>query len=187
MSRRRQLLAAADLIVVHAGQVQRRPLPAVDFVHDAIVLSVRASPDGTRLAAAVEDGRTAIWNLTTGDRIGMLERHNGEVLDVAFSPDSQFVITGGTESKLKVWDATSLRELATFASNLGGVSQVSMWENGTRILKFMLHISKERQAERLRDRLEDPTKYWKFDPGDLEDRARWDEFMAASGMSADRS
>jgi PPK2 family polyphosphate:nucleotide phosphotransferase len=52
-------------------------------------------------------------------------------------------------------------------------------ENGTRILKFMLHISKERQAERLRDRLEDPTKHWKFDPGDLEDRALWDEFMAA--------
>jgi PPK2 family polyphosphate:nucleotide phosphotransferase len=52
-------------------------------------------------------------------------------------------------------------------------------ENGTRVLKFMLHISKERQAERLRDRLEDPTKHWKFDPGDLDDRARWDEFMAA--------
>jgi polyphosphate kinase 2 (PPK2 family) len=52
-------------------------------------------------------------------------------------------------------------------------------ENGTRILKFMLHISKERQAERLRDRLEDPTKHWKFDPGDLEDRALWDKFMAA--------
>jgi PPK2 family polyphosphate:nucleotide phosphotransferase len=51
--------------------------------------------------------------------------------------------------------------------------------SGTRILKFMLHISKEEQAERLRDRVKDPTKQWKFNPADLEDRRLWDDFMAA--------
>jgi PPK2 family polyphosphate:nucleotide phosphotransferase len=51
--------------------------------------------------------------------------------------------------------------------------------NGTRILKFMLHISKEEQAERLKDRIKDETKRWKFNPGDLGDRDLWDEFMAA--------
>jgi PPK2 family polyphosphate:nucleotide phosphotransferase len=50
-------------------------------------------------------------------------------------------------------------------------------ESGTRILKFMLHISKEEQAERLQARVDDPTKRWKFNPGDLEDRKLWDEFM----------
>jgi len=52
-------------------------------------------------------------------------------------------------------------------------------ENGTRVLKFMLHISKETQGERLRDRLEVPRKRWKFNPGDLDDRALWPDFMNA--------
>lgn len=52
-------------------------------------------------------------------------------------------------------------------------------ESGTTILKFMLHISPEVQAERLRDRLIEPDKRWKFNPGDLEDRALWPEFMSA--------
>ena len=52
-------------------------------------------------------------------------------------------------------------------------------QNGTRILKFMLHISKKEQAQRLEDRVKDPAKRWKFNPGDLDDRKLWDEFMAA--------
>jgi polyphosphate kinase 2 (PPK2 family) len=52
-------------------------------------------------------------------------------------------------------------------------------ESGTRVLKFMLHISKDEQAERLKARVEDSTKRWKFNPGDLEDRKLWDEFMDA--------
>jgi polyphosphate kinase 2 (PPK2 family) len=52
-------------------------------------------------------------------------------------------------------------------------------DSGTRILKFMLHISKEEQAKRLQDRVDDPKKNWKFNPADLEDRARWDDFMRA--------
>src|SRR3954468_2817980 len=52
-------------------------------------------------------------------------------------------------------------------------------ENGTTILKFMLRISKAEQAERLQERLDDPKKRWKFNPSDLEDRALWDEYVAA--------
>ena len=52
-------------------------------------------------------------------------------------------------------------------------------QNGTRILKFMLHISKEEQGERLKDRVADPSKRWKFNPADLEDRKLWDQFMGA--------
>jgi polyphosphate kinase 2 (PPK2 family) len=40
-------------------------------------------------------------------------------------------------------------------------------------------ISKKEQAERLQARLDDPTKHWKFNPGDLNDRSLWDEFQAA--------
>ncbi len=52
-------------------------------------------------------------------------------------------------------------------------------ENGTTILKFMLHISPETQKERLEDRLVNPNKRWKFNPGDLDDRALWPSFMNA--------
>ena len=52
-------------------------------------------------------------------------------------------------------------------------------ETGTIILKFMLHISKEEQRLRLQERLDDPTKRWKFAVGDLEERTRWDDYQAA--------
>ena len=52
-------------------------------------------------------------------------------------------------------------------------------ETGTRVLKLMLHVSKKEQGERLRERLEVPSKRWKFNPSDLEDRKLWDEYQAA--------
>jgi PPK2 family polyphosphate:nucleotide phosphotransferase len=52
-------------------------------------------------------------------------------------------------------------------------------ETGTTILKCMLHISHKVQGERLQSRLEEPDKRWKFNPGDLEDRKLWPEFMDA--------
>lgn len=52
-------------------------------------------------------------------------------------------------------------------------------ENKTVILKLFLHISKEEQAERLRARLKDPHKNWKFERGDLEMRKKWDAFQQA--------
>ncbi len=52
-------------------------------------------------------------------------------------------------------------------------------ETGTVILKFMLHISKEEQRARLQERLDDPTKHWKFEGGDLETRKKWDAYQTA--------
>jgi len=50
-------------------------------------------------------------------------------------------------------------------------------DEGTTILKIFLHISKDEQRDRLQARLDDPSKHWKFDTGDLVDRALWDRFM----------
>lgn len=52
-------------------------------------------------------------------------------------------------------------------------------DEGTTILKFYLHISKEEQAERLQARLDDETKNWKFNASDLDTRAQWPEYVAA--------
>lgn len=52
-------------------------------------------------------------------------------------------------------------------------------ENGTLILKFFLHISRDEQKKRLQERVDDPTKRWKFQHGDLEERKRWDAYQQA--------
>ncbi len=50
-------------------------------------------------------------------------------------------------------------------------------DEGTTIIKFFLHISKDEQKRRLQARLDNPAKHWKFNPDDLKDRAQWDEFQ----------
>lgn len=63
-----------------------------------------------------------------------------------------------------------------------------LYENGTIILKFFLHISKDEQKRRFLKRLEDPTKNWKFSSSDLKERAKWEDYQkvyedALSGTS----
>ncbi len=52
-------------------------------------------------------------------------------------------------------------------------------ENDTILLKFMLHISKDEQRERLQERIDDESKHWKFSLGDLDVRKQWNEYQAA--------
>ncbi|MFO0618258.1 MAG: polyphosphate kinase 2 family protein [Polyangiaceae bacterium] len=52
-------------------------------------------------------------------------------------------------------------------------------ERRTKVVKFFLHISRDEQKQRLEERLADPTKRWKFNPGDLPERAKWDDYMVA--------
>ena len=57
--------------------------------------------------------------------------------------------------------------------------EATLASEGTRIVKFFLHISKEEQAERFRRRLERPDKRWKFSNGDLDERKLWDDYQQA--------
>ncbi len=59
-------------------------------------------------------------------------------------------------------------------------------DSGTRIIKVMLNISKDYQLERLRRRLRRPDKHWKFNPGDLKERALWDDYMSAYEVALQR-
>jgi PPK2 family polyphosphate:nucleotide phosphotransferase len=52
-------------------------------------------------------------------------------------------------------------------------------DEGTHIVKFFLHISKDEQRERMQERIDDPNKRWKFNARDLEERQHWDDYMAA--------
>jgi PPK2 family polyphosphate:nucleotide phosphotransferase len=57
---------------------------------------------------------------------------------------------------------------------------------GTTVVKCMLHISADEQRERLLARLDDPTKHWKFNPGDVDERAAWSGYQAAYQVALSR-
>jgi PPK2 family polyphosphate:nucleotide phosphotransferase len=63
-------------------------------------------------------------------------------------------------------------------------ARINAWErkvvaSGTPVLKVFLHLSKAEQRTRLLERLKDPTKHWKVEPGDLVERALWDDYQQA--------
>ena len=69
-----------------------------------------------------------------------------------------------------VWDGR-YRSIVDFERHLH--------RNGTRILKFFLHVSEEEQRKRLLARIDDPDKNWKFSPADIAERKRWKDYMKA--------
>jgi len=64
-----------------------------------------------------------------------------------------------------------LRDIAHFEDYLA--------RNGTRVLKFFLHVSRDEQKRRFLERIEQPEKNWKFAAGDVAERAHWDAYMVA--------
>jgi PPK2 family polyphosphate:nucleotide phosphotransferase len=58
---------------------------------------------------------------------------------------------------------------------------------GTRVIKVMLHISRDEQKARLAERLERSDKYWKYSPADIDDRARWDQYQEAYQVAIERT
>ena len=63
----------------------------------------------------------------------------------------------------------------------------SLVDSGTTIVKVMLHISKDEQKARLQARLDDPTKHWKYNPGDLDERELWDDYQSAYQVAIERT
>ncbi|HEY2791060.1 MAG TPA: PPK2 family polyphosphate kinase [Micromonosporaceae bacterium] len=59
-------------------------------------------------------------------------------------------------------------------------------DDGMTIIKVMLHISPAEQRERLDERLHDPTKYWKYNPADLDERGFWRDYQAAYAAALTR-
>jgi len=68
------------------------------------------------------------------------------------------------------WDKR-YKQICRFEKNLT--------ENDTTILKFFLHVSKDEQKKRFLDRIDDPTKNWKFSTADLKERGYWDAYQSA--------
>lgn len=106
-------------------------------------------------------------------RIGIFNRsYYEEVLTVKVHPE--FVaaqrIPKADPARKKFWKAR-YESINNFEQHLT--------RNGTRVVKFFLHVSKEEQKQRLLARIDDPQKNWKFEAADLDERARWDDYLSA--------
>jgi PPK2 family polyphosphate:nucleotide phosphotransferase len=105
-------------------------------------------------------------------RIGVFNRsYYEEVLVVRVHPE---YLTG---QRVEVPDDLSTLWAHRYASIRDHERHLA--DNGTLILKFWLNISREEQARRLLRRIDRPDKNWKFEAGDLDERACWDDYMAA--------
>lgn len=108
-------------------------------------------------------------------RIGVFNRsYYEEVLVVKVHPEIltkyQFIPQEETQNVNKVWDQRyeSIRNLETYA-----------YQNGTRVVKFFLNVSRDEQRNRFLKRLQTPSKNWKFSKSDVEERQFWPDYMKA--------
>jgi PPK2 family polyphosphate:nucleotide phosphotransferase len=106
-------------------------------------------------------------------RIGIFNRsYYEEVLVVRVNPA---ILRGQNLPPERVNEATIWQERFESISD----HERHLHRNGTTIVKFYLHMSKEEQRERLLARIDEPDKNWKFETGDLAARAQWDDYMHA--------
>lgn len=104
-------------------------------------------------------------------RIGIFNRsYYEEVLIVRVHPEllqCQKLPAGSIEGQA-IWE-NRYRSIVDLEAHLH--------RNGTRIIKFFLHLSKDEQRERFLDRIDEPDKNWKFSLADVSERKRWDDYM----------
>lgn len=112
-------------------------------------------------------------NLPERGRIGIFNRsYYEEVLIVRVHPE----ILQGESLPEELMDGKSLWEKRYRSIN---DFEKHIYRNGTRIIKFFLHISKDEQRQRFLRRLEDPDRNWKFSKSDLAERGFWKEYQKA--------
>jgi PPK2 family polyphosphate:nucleotide phosphotransferase len=121
--------------------------------HDFLWRTTRALP---------ERGRIGIFNRSYYEEV-LIVRVHPEILGAQRLPDE--ALKGGG-----IWKQR-YRSILDFERHL--------YRNGTRIVKFFLHVSKEEQRKRFLARLDDPVKNWKFSADDLSERALWSDYRRA--------
>ncbi|MCA0424534.1 MAG: polyphosphate kinase 2 family protein [Proteobacteria bacterium] len=109
-----------------------------------------------------ERGRIGIFNRSHYEEV-LVVRVHPEILAAQHLPDE-------IKKDDEIFDKR-LKDIRHFENYLA--------RNGTKIIKFFLHVSKDEQKKRLLSRLDEPDKNWKFELGDLKERALWDDYQKA--------
>jgi len=135
----------------------KHPSPE-ELEHDFLWRTTRVLP---------ERGRIGIFNRSYYEEV-LIARVHPEILRGEGLPNGDG--KSGKHHKHDVWDRRyqSIRDL-----------ERHLHRNGTRIVKFFLHLSKDEQRKRFLDRIDDPDKRWKFSQADLEERKFWKDYMKA--------
>jgi PPK2 family polyphosphate:nucleotide phosphotransferase len=109
-----------------------------------------------------ERGRIGIFNRSYYEEV-LIVRVHPELLRAEGLPDT-------SHGEKTIWQKRyrSIRNL-----------ERHLHENGTRVIKFFLHLSKEEQRKRFLQRIDEPEKNWKFSLADIEERKFWNDYMAA--------
>jgi PPK2 family polyphosphate:nucleotide phosphotransferase len=128
----------------------KHPTPA-ELAHDFLWRTTRALP---------ERGRIGIFNRSYYEEV-LIARVHPEILRNEGIPDPP-------RDEDKIWKHR-YRSILDMERHLS--------RNGTRIIKFFLHLSKDEQRKRLIDRIDQPDKNWKFSAADIAERAFWDDYM----------
>ena len=126
---------------------------AEELDHDFLWRTTRALP---------ERGRIGIFNRSYYEEV-LIVRVHPEILHAERLPDDAL-------DEKTIW-RERFRSIRHFEAHLH--------RNGTRIIKFFLHLSKKEQRKRFLARLEEPDKNWKFNRKDLEERKYWNDYMKA--------
>ncbi len=109
-----------------------------------------------------ERGKIGIFSRSYYEEV-LVVRVHAEILQAAPLPEK-------VKSDKKIWEKR-LSDIRNFENYLAN--------NGVLVLKFFINISKDEQKKQFMERIEDPSKHWKFSFGDLADRQHWDEYMQA--------
>jgi PPK2 family polyphosphate:nucleotide phosphotransferase len=130
----------------------KHPSP-VELKHDFLWRTTRDLP---------ERGRIGIFNRSYYEEV-LIVRVHPEILRAEGLPN-------GALDEKSIWQER-YRSIVNLERHLD--------RNGTRIVKFFLHLSKEEQRRRFLDRIEKPEKNWKFSAADIEERKFWNQYMKA--------
>jgi WD40 repeat protein/serine/threonine protein kinase len=110
------------------------------MTHDDRVWSVAFSPNGNYVASGGDDATAHVWDVATGKEVARMTHHptdnsrrsgyrSGYVRSVAFSPDSKYIVSGGWDEFVRVWDVASGKEIARM-THLGSVHSVAFSPDG---------------------------------------------------------
>jgi WD40 repeat protein len=98
------------------------------------VLSAAFSPDGARLVTASADGNVCQWDAATGATAEPpYERHAGEVWAAVYSPDGQWIASGGTDRTVRLWRAKGRQDALVLHGHTGTVTQLAFSRDGRRL------------------------------------------------------
>jgi PPK2 family polyphosphate:nucleotide phosphotransferase len=178
-----RLAKAQDLLYADASRALLVVFQAMDAAgKDSTIKHVMSgvNPTGCQVdsfkpPSEEELKHTFLWRCTKAlpkrGSIGIFNRsHYEDVLVVKVHPELLPQHIPGGKPQKDFWGAR-YDDINNFERHLD--------RNGTRIVKFFLHVSKGEQRKRFLKRLSQPNKYWKFSPADVHERRYWDDYVAA--------